>query len=118
MTLGVSDVGAVRYRIPHHHHRNTTMGRIKSDPLHRKTKRPKESHQRFGFTRDLRLPDNLALRVHNVHAREFQSHVDSGKVLHAVLRLQMLGADSTEAHRRLGRGRSGRSVPEPPVDPA
>ena len=24
MTLGVSDVGAVRYRIPHHHHRNTT----------------------------------------------------------------------------------------------
>jgi hypothetical protein len=40
--------------------------------LHRKTKRPKESHQRFGFTRDLRVPDNLALRVHNAHAREFQ----------------------------------------------
>jgi hypothetical protein len=32
----------------------------------------KEGNQSFGFTRDLRLPDNLALRVHNAHAREFQ----------------------------------------------
>src|SRR6202035_4931919 len=52
--------------------------RLKSDPLHRKTKRRKESNQRFGFTRDLRLPDNLALRVHTAHAREFQWQVDSG----------------------------------------
>src|SRR5262245_19608938 len=56
--------------------------RLKSDPLHRKTKRRKESNQSFGFTRDLRLPDNLALRVHNAHAREFQCNIDSGIVLH------------------------------------
>jgi hypothetical protein len=48
MTLGVSDVGAVRYRIPHHHHRNTTMARLKSDPLHRKTERPKEATRDSG----------------------------------------------------------------------
>ena len=44
----------------------------KAPPLHRKTKRRKEGNQSFGFTRDLRLPDNLALRVHDANAREFQ----------------------------------------------
>ena len=29
----------------------------------------KESNQSFGLTRDLHLPDNLSLRVHNAHAR-------------------------------------------------
>ncbi len=43
--------------------------RLKSDPLHLKTKRRKESNQSFGFTRDVRLPDNLALRVHDARAR-------------------------------------------------
>src|SRR5947207_9756446 len=40
--------------------------------LHRKAKPFEERNKSFGFTRDLRLLHDLALRIHNAHAREFQ----------------------------------------------
>jgi len=52
--------------------------RLKPDPLHRKTKRRKESNQSFGFTRDLRLPDNLALRVTSLPSLCAQRRINTG----------------------------------------
>src|SRR5215469_16532171 len=56
--------------------------RLKSDPLHSKTKRFEESNQGCRLARDLRLLHNLTQRVHNANARPFQRHVDSGIVFH------------------------------------
>ena len=42
--------------------------RLKSYPLHSKTKRLKESNQSCRLARDLRLLHNLTLRVHNANA--------------------------------------------------
>src|SRR5262249_53815348 len=59
----------------------------------------KEMDKSFRLARALRLVHDLAPRIHNANAREFQRDVDSDIVFHGCPPSQMPGADSTSCAR-------------------
>jgi hypothetical protein len=69
---------------------------LQSDPLKPKPNRAEPRDQCSRLARNLRLPNNLASRINNAHARAFQRNVDSGIMIHGRPSM-MLGADVSDS---------------------